>query len=84
MVQKYGTLDSEVDIEKRIECREIVKRIREFGVSQGQIMYIIKFLAQELEDRDLMISLITTINSSLGDDQVPDSPSQQDKPTLQI
>lgn len=66
MVTTYGKLDAEESIEERIECREIVKGLRDYGVSQLQVKYLIKFLAQDLEERELMITLVNTINASLG------------------
>jgi len=50
MKQDKNTIDA-------VKCREIVKEILDFGVSQYQVMTIIKFLAMELEDRNFMISI---------------------------
>jgi len=46
------------------QCREIVQEILAFGVNQNQIKSIIKLLAIELEDIDIMkaISQILTEN----------------------
>lgn len=35
---------------KRHECREIVREIKNFGVNQRQILFLIELLALELED----------------------------------
>jgi hypothetical protein len=39
---------------KRHECREIVKEIKQFGVNQRQILFLIDLLALELENNDQM------------------------------
>jgi hypothetical protein len=46
---------------KRTECREIVKRIREYGVNQRQILYLVQLLALELENREVMLDLIDAV-----------------------
>ena len=38
-------------------CRQIVSEIVDFGISQNQIQTIIKLLALELEDRQLMLAI---------------------------
>ena len=45
------------DVLDNIRSREIVQEILDFGVKEHQIKKIIKFLALELEDRGLMLSL---------------------------
>ena len=54
----YGKANTEEDLmlESSIS-REIVAKIMDYGVSQHQIKCIIKILAMELEDRDIMISI---------------------------
>ena len=42
------------DVLNRMKSREIVREIMDFGVSQSQIVYIIKLLALELEDVQVM------------------------------
>lgn len=48
-----------------VKCREIIKEILDFGVSQGQILTLIKFLALELEDREAMVSIRSAIEAQL-------------------
>ena len=52
-----------------IKAREIVQEILKFGVNQHQIQKIIKFLALELEDRELMVGIC-----SLFDNDSEESP----------
>ena len=39
------------------KCREIVAEIMRFGVSQDQLLTLIKLLSLELEDRNKMVSI---------------------------
>jgi len=55
-VQKAATLENVVS-------REIVQEILKYGVTQGQILKIIEVLAMELENRDMMISIVECINA---------------------
>jgi len=50
------------DIEK---CREIVKEITNFGVTQDQILLIMQLLAYELEDHEKMQTLSVQIRDFL-------------------
>lgn len=50
------------DIEK---CRDIVKEIVNFGVTQDQILLIMKLLAFELEDQEKVQELSTLIREYL-------------------
>ena len=51
------------DVLHRIKSREIVSEILNFGVSQSQILYIIR-LSLELEDAELMQCLNDVIRES--------------------
>ena len=42
---------------EKSRCRQIVSEIIDFGVSQDQIKTLIKLLAFELEERELMLSI---------------------------
>jgi len=46
----------------RAQAREITKEILRFGVSQEQIIHIIKMLALELEDHAMMQTICRAIN----------------------
>ena len=60
-VKKYGASPQEASLVGAAKCREIVNEILNFGVNQHQISMIIKLLALELEDRDLMCKIIDTV-----------------------
>jgi len=57
---KTDQLSSEerYDVINRSKAREVVQEIMNFGVSQSQIVYIIRMLSLELED----VSLMNNIN----------------------
>ena len=60
MKKKHGDISDEeqVDILQAAAAREIVQEIMNFGVSQQQIVQIINLLALELEDNNLMRSIV--------------------------
>jgi hypothetical protein len=54
-------IETKLPKRKRDECREIVKEIKDFGISQRQLLYTIYLLALELENVTAMKSLSKTI-----------------------
>jgi hypothetical protein len=61
-IVSYGKSDSELTAEKSVQCREIVARIVEFGVSQEQIEKIISLLSLELENREDILAISEIFN----------------------
>ena len=55
----------------KIKCRNIVKEILDFGVTQEQIKNIINLLALELDDRDLMLKINNMFSKDI---EVEDKP----------
>ena len=55
----------------KIKAREIVNEIMQFGVNQEQMITIIKLLALELEDRDMMLSITNVLSTDI---EVNDKP----------
>jgi hypothetical protein len=51
MTTKIGETELEVDAKKLFECRQIVKNLLNFGISEGQKLQIINLLALEMESR---------------------------------
>lgn len=45
-------LEMKLTDKQRLECREIVKEIKTFGVNQRQLLFLIDLLALELENND--------------------------------
>jgi len=60
---KYGKSETDVLLEKKIQCREIVREILDFGVTEGQKKIIIELLSLELEDRDMMVKISTLLKA---------------------
>ena len=63
MTVKYGKSKSEKKAEKSLECRQIVQEIISYGVSQDQILQIIKLLALEIEDRNHLLQIVEVIEN---------------------
>ena len=59
----------EIDAGKILECRNIVKNLINFGVSEKQKIKIIELLAMELESRDAMQLILNTANEIKKMDQ---------------
>ena len=53
-MKKYGKTESDILTEQKIQCREIVSEILDFGVSEMQKQQIIRLLSLELEDTEIM------------------------------
>jgi hypothetical protein len=52
------------DLESSFKCRSIVSEILDFGVSQPEILKIIKLLSLELENRETMLKLCEAIDNT--------------------
>jgi len=66
-MKKYGKSKSDTDIEKMILCRDIVKEIIEFGVTEEQKLQIIHLLSLELENRDKMLGISSLVKGQKQD-----------------
>jgi len=60
---KYGKTEQEVEVEKTVQCRQIVEEILNFGVNELQKRKIIYLLSLELEDRETMVQISKIINN---------------------
>lgn len=54
-------IEHELPKDKRQTCREILKEIKEFGVNQRQILFLIHLLAMELENQEAMRAISKTV-----------------------
>lgn len=54
-------IEHELQKDKRQACRDIMQEIKEFGVNQRQILFLIQLLAMELENGDAMRSIIKSV-----------------------
>lgn len=57
-------IETKLPANKRNECREIVKEIKGFGVSQRQLLYLIYLLALEVENREVMQALVKAVGDN--------------------
>lgn len=67
MINHYGETNSDEKLKKIQVCRDITKKIIDFGVNDDQILMIIKFLSYELENVEKM-KLITDFIKELDND----------------
>jgi hypothetical protein len=58
MTERFGSSQTEDELKKIMACRDIVKEILNFGVSQKQILMIIQFLGYELENHEQMTEVV--------------------------
>ena len=61
MPTHYGQTTSEKIAEENQACRQVVKEIGNFGVSDRQRLFIIYLLAMELEDVEAMRSITSLV-----------------------
>jgi hypothetical protein len=60
-MNRIGKTREDVNAENMTKCREIVKEIVKFGVNEIQKQQIIKLLACELEDNQMMKNIVNII-----------------------
>ena len=68
MIKSYGKTDRELLAEEISQCRQIVKTIMDFGVSQRQILHVMYSLSLELENRQALLALSESCRAFLGSD----------------
>ena len=60
-MSKIGKTEVEIDASQMLECRQIVKNIVNFGVTEKQKIQLIYLLSLELESRDALEMLVKTV-----------------------
>lgn len=74
----YGQASSEKTAEENQTCRQIVREVMNFGISQRQQLLLIYLIALELEDVTKMKSITEFMKEVMGNDvfltnnEVPD------------
>ena len=68
-MERFGTTAEERDAREMLRCRQIAAEIVNFGVSQREILRIMRLLALELEDRSLMSSLSEQLRAAIEEGQ---------------
>jgi len=69
-------IETKLSKEKRNECREIVREILDFGISQRQLLYLISLLSLELED----IITMKALNAAIGENRERTAVDALEKP----
>lgn len=75
-------IEMELSAEKRQTVREILKEIKNFGVSQRQMVYLIYCLSLELENNEFMRDLVAVVGKHRA--KVPVQISEQNIPKKKI
>jgi hypothetical protein len=70
MSEMFGKTESEQELEKILEARDIVKAIISHGVSQHQILLVIQFLGAELHRHEDMVEVVTLARELIKGDRV--------------
>tara|TARA_A100001515_G_C4552778_1_gene204021 strand:+ start:812 stop:1099 length:288 start_codon:yes stop_codon:yes gene_type:complete len=60
---EFGKTQNELDADKMLECRKIVKNLINFGVSEKQKLQLIYLLALEMESRDALETIVSAVKS---------------------
>jgi hypothetical protein len=61
---KIGKSESEIDAEKLLECRKIVRNIMNFGITEKQKIHLIYLISLEVENRETMEFLVEAVKKS--------------------
>jgi len=70
MSEKIGNTETDNWANEMLQCRQIVHEVVKFGVSQRQILNVIKLLAVELEDREALVAISAVVKEALDEAQV--------------
>ena len=68
-MEKIGKTELEIDADKMLECRQIVKNFVNFGLSESQKLHIIYLLSLEMESRDALNIITESVNKIKSLDQ---------------
>jgi uncharacterized protein (UPF0303 family) len=68
-IKKYGTSVDDIRAKEEDESRKIVAEILDYGISQRQILYIISYLAMNLENQDHLRRIVNVVRD-VKDDSV--------------
>jgi hypothetical protein len=64
----YGKTQSEKRAEENQVCRQIVREINNFGITQRQMLFLIYLLGSELENVEHMRAITKLVRELGGDD----------------
>ena len=61
-MENIGRTDLEIDADKMLECRQIVKNLVNFGLTESQKLHIIYLMSLEMESRDALNIITESVN----------------------
>mgnify|MGYP000909086668 CR=1 FL=1 len=68
-MEKIGETELEIDAGKMLECRQIVKNLINFGLTESQKLHIIYLMSLEMESRDALNIITGAVNEVKSLDQ---------------
>jgi len=58
------SIEGKLSKEKREEVQQIIQEIKNFGISQRQLLYLVYHLALNLEQREIMLAITNAVNAN--------------------
>jgi hypothetical protein len=68
-MEKIGNTEVEIDAGEMLECRQIVKNLNNFGITEKQRIQLIYLLSLELESKDAMDIIVNAVKEIKNLDQ---------------
>lgn len=68
-MEKIGSTEVEIDAGEMLECRQIVKNLNNFGITEKQRIQLIYLLSLELESKDAMDIIVNAVKEIKNLDQ---------------
>lgn len=68
-MEKIGSTEIEIDAGEMLECRQIVKNLNNFGITEKQRIQLIYLLSLELESKDAMDIIVNAVKEIKNLDQ---------------
>tara|TARA_A100001515_G_scaffold145037_2_gene151470 strand:+ start:1020 stop:1301 length:282 start_codon:yes stop_codon:yes gene_type:complete len=79
MPEKIGETEAELEASQLVECRQIVRNVINFGVTEKQKIHLIYLLSLELESRDAMNIIVDSVKKIKNlDEDIKFSLTQQE------
>ena len=79
MPEKIGETEAELEASQLVECRQIVRNVINFGITEKQKIHLIYLLSLELESRDAMNIIVDAVKKIKNlDEDIKFSLTQQE------
>lgn len=75
-----SNIEFELSRDKRQECRDIVREVKTFGISQRQTLFLIQLLAMELENFGAMKAIVKAVSDNRNN--IPVKTAEASKPKI--